>query len=61
MDTEFMNNRKIKYINYLPTIVKNLLDKCLDGKYLDYNLVEFLFNSVSKNKYYYFAVTTPKG
>ena len=61
MDTEFMNNRKIKYINYLPTIVKNLLDKCLDSKYLDYNLVEFLFNSVSKNKYYYFAVTTPKG
>lgn len=49
---------KCKINMVIPLKVKNLLDKCLDPKQLDYNLRTFKFSKLDKS--YQFVAITPK-
>lgn len=56
-DLDFVKHKyKISYA--IPVRVKNLLDKCLDLKDLEHNILRFSFDSSKKN--YVFTVSTPK-
>lgn len=57
-DVNFVRGKyKINWL--IPIRIKNLLDKCLDPKLLDYNL--FCFHYKNEERLYTITATTPKG
>jgi hypothetical protein len=53
-----IKNLKGTFKDVVPTIVKNILDKCIDPKDLEHNLIKFLYTT--KGSYFFIASTPNK-